>query len=211
MSETPAAHPICRALSRRGLLAGGLILPFLPSLAFAAPRSLTFAVFRNGSRIGEHHVAFSGDGPALTATTEAVMTVKIGPVPVFRYHHHAVETRHDGVFASLETDTTTNGKLEHVVAERTGGGVRIDCPYGKATLSADANPMNHWNQQIFSGGPLFNPQTGKLLKVRTAKVAPGHWTIRGETEIDDYYDEAGAWQSLTGKLDDGSKVEYRRV
>jgi len=35
--------------------------------------------------------------------------------------------------------------------------------------------------------------------------------IRGEAEIDDFYDEAGAWQSLTGKLDDGSKVEYRRV
>jgi len=26
-----------------------------------------------------------------------------------------------------------------------------------------------------------------------------------------YYDESGAWQSLVGKLDDGSKVEYRRV
>ena len=97
-----------------------------------------------------------------------------------------------------------------MVAERTGGGIRVDCPSGKTTLSADTNPMNHWNQQIFAG-PLFNPQTGKLMKVRTARVAPGHWTIRGEAEIDDFYDESGAWQSLTGKLDDGSKVEYRRI
>jgi hypothetical protein len=211
MSDAPTVAPGPARHSRRAFLAGGLILPLAPSLVWAAGRNLTFAVFRNGTRIGEHHVAFSGEGAALTATTDAVMTVKIGPVPVFKYHHHALEKRNDGVFASLETSTTTNGKDERVAAERTGGGIRVDCTYGKTTLSADANPMNHWNRDIFGGGPLFNPQTGKVLKVRTAKVAPGHVTIRGEAEIDDYYDESGAWQSLTGKLDDGSKVEYRRV
>jgi hypothetical protein len=198
-------------MPRRAFLAGGLLLPLMPRLALAAPKNLSFAVFRNGSHIGEHHVNFTGEDANLTATTDAVMLVKIGPVPVFRYHHHALEKHVGGVFASLETSTTTNGKDEHVVAERTAAGVHVDCPYGKTTLSADTNPMNHWNEQIFSGGPLFNPQTGKLLKVRVAKVAPGHVTIRGETEIDDFYDDAGAWQSLTGKLDDGSKVEYRRV
>ena len=205
MTDAPIAMP------RRAFLAGGLILPLLPGLATAAPKSLTFAVFRNGSKIGEHHVAFAGEGAALTATTDAVMTVKIGPVPVFKYHHHAVEHRTDGVFASMETTSTTNGKAERVACERIGGGIRMDCTYGKTTLSADTNPMNHWNAQIFSGGPLFNPQTGKILKVKIAKVAPNHVTIRGETEIDDFYDDSGAWQSLTGKLDDGSKVEYRKV
>lgn len=205
MSERPAV------ILRRAILAGGLMLPLLPGLVLAAPRSLTFAVFRNGSKIGEHHVVFSGEGGALTAVTDATMTVKIGPVPVFKYHHHALERRNDGAFASLETSTVTNGKGEHVAAERTGGAIRVDCTYGKAALPADANPMTHWNPQIFGGTPLFNPQTGKMLKVRTVKVAPNHVTIRGEAEIDDYYDEAGTWQSLTGKLDDGSKVEYRRV
>ena len=198
-------------MPRRAFLAGGLILPLMPRLALAAPKNLSFAVFRNGSHIGEHHVNFAGDEASLTATTDATMLVKIGPVPVFRYHHHAVEKHAGGVFASMETTTTTNGKEEHVICERSTGGVHMDCTYGKTVLSADTNPMNHWNEQIFSGGPLFNPQTGKILKVRVAKVAPNHVTIRGETEIDDFYDEAGAWQSLTGKLDDGSKVEYRRV
>jgi hypothetical protein len=207
-ARTPLSRPLP---SRRGILAAGLILPLAPGLALAAPRSLTFAVFRNGTKIGEHHVGFSGEGPTLVATTDATMTVKIGPVPVFKYHHRALEKRNDGLFASLETSTVTNGKDEHVTAERTGGGVRVDCTYGRTTLSGDSNPMTHWNPQIFGGPPLFNPQTGKILKVKTAKLTPGHVTIRGEAEIDDYYDEAGAWQSLTGKLDDGSKVEYRRI
>jgi hypothetical protein len=203
--------PELSVLSRRAVLAGGLILPLTPRLALAAPRALSFAVYRNGSKIGEHHVAFAGDEANLTATTDAVMTVKIGPVPVFKYHHHALEKHAGGVFASLETATTTNGKDEKVTAERSGGAIHVDCNYGKATFSGDTNPMNHWNEAIFSGAPLFNPQTGKILKVKVAKVSPDHVTIRGETEIDDFYDATGTWTSLTGKLDDGSKVEYRRV
>ena len=201
-------HPLM--IPRRALLAGGLALPFLAPTALAAPRSLTFAVLRNGTKIGEHHVAFAGDDASLTATTDAVMTVKIGPVPVFKYKHHAVEKRVDGAFASLVTATDSNGKAERVSAEKAGGVIRISCPSGQITAPANANPLNHWNQQIF-GGPMFNPQTGKLLKITTRKVEAGHWAIRGETEIDDWYDASGAWLSLKGKLDDGSKVEYRRV
>lgn len=198
------------ALSRRTVLAGGLLLPLLPGLAAAAPRALAFAVFRNGTRIGEHRVSFTGDGATLTAATDAVMTVRLGPVPLFRYHHKAVETRDDGAFATLETSTVTNGKTEHVVAERTGAGVRIDGPSGRVTLGSDVNPLTHWNPRVLAG-PLFNPQTGRIMKVRTTRVSPTHWTIRGEAEIDDLYDGAGAWQSLKGKLEDGSMVEYRRI
>ncbi|WP_372784885.1 DUF6134 family protein [Phenylobacterium sp.] len=202
---------VSKPLSRRAALAGGLILASAPRLVLAAtPRDLTFAVFRNGSRIGEHHVTFAGGQDALTATTDAVMTVRLGPVPVFRYHHHAVETRKDSAFVSLETATSSNGKKEHVLAERRGGAVRVEGSTGHETLAADANPMNHWNPQAFLG-PLFNPQTGRPLKVRATRVAPGRWQIRGEAEIDDAYDETGAWLSLTGKLDDGSRIEYRRL
>jgi hypothetical protein len=197
-------------LTRRAILAGGLILPLAPGLAMAAPRALTFAVFRNGAHIGEQHMSFAGDGASVTATTDVAMLVKIGPVPVFRYHHQAVEKRSNGAFASLETSTVTNGKNEHVVAEKTGAGISVECPSGKTMLAADANPMTHWNPQIFSG-PLFHPQTGKMLKVKTARLAPGHVTIRGEVDMDDFYDDAGTWLSAKAKADDGSAIEYRRI
>ena len=196
--------------TRRAVLAGGLILPLTPGLALAAPRVLTFSVFRNGAHIGEHRMTFAGDGAAVTVTTEATMTVKIGPVPVFKYRHLAVEKRAGAAFASLETSTVTNGKTEHVVAEKTGAGIVVDSPSGKATLAADANPMTHWNAQIFAG-PLFNPQTGKMLKVKTTRLAAGHVSIRGEVEMDDFYDDAGAWLSAKAKATDGSTIEYRRA
>lgn len=198
------------ALSRRRVLAGGLILPLAPRLAESAPRSLTFAVFRNGAHIGEHEVIFSGDDARLVATTQAAMSLRLGPVPVFRYHHQAVETRAGGGFVRLEASTITNGRAEHVVAERTDGAIAVERPSGKATLPADANPMTHWNPRIFEG-PLFNPQTGRMLDVRVTRAAPNRWAIRGEVDMDDAYDAAGAWLSARAKATDGSTVEYRRV
>jgi hypothetical protein len=204
MTQTPLALP------RRAVLGAGLVLPFLPSLAAAAPKALSFAVFRNGTRIGDHHVTFSGDGESLVATAEAILTVKLGPVPVFKYKHHAVEKRVGGDFVSLVTSTDSNGKAEKVSAEKEGGVVRISCPTGDVTAPANINPITHWNPASFSG-PLFNPQNGKLLKAKATKAGAGHWQVRGDTEIDDYYDDAGAWQALKGKLNDGSMIEYRRT
>jgi hypothetical protein len=204
-----AVEPSAADLSRRAVLAGGLILPLAPSLAMAAPKDLSFAVFRNGGHIGEHHIAFAGVGDNVTASTEVAMVVKLGPVPVFRYHHHAVERRTGAAFERLETSTLTNGKAEHVVAEKTGGGISVECPSGRETLAADANPLTHWNPKIFEG-PLFNPQTGRMMKVRTSRVGPNHWAIRGEVEMDNIYDDIG-WLSARAKAYDGSTIEYRRI
>ena len=48
---------------------------------------------------------------------------------------------------------------------------------------ADAMPLSHWNPASF-GKPLFNQQEGKMLKVRCTQVGPGHWSVRGDAEID---------------------------
>jgi len=202
-------HPIT-ALPRRALLGAALILPLAPRLAVAAPRTLAFAVFRNDARIGEHHVAFAGDGEAVTATTDAEMVVRLGPVPIFKYRHHALETVRAGAFSSLETRTTTNGKLEHVVAERTAGGVDVDGPSGKLVLSGNVSPLNHWNQKSFPG-PFFNPETGKPMRLQVSRAGPSRWAIRGEVEMEDVYDEAGQWIGAKAKGTDGSTIEYRRI
>ena len=50
-----------------------------------------------------------------------------------------------------------------------------------------------------------------MLKVTCTQVKPGQWQIRGEAEIDDFYDAQGNWLALKGKLEDGSRMEYRRI
>ncbi|WP_340647512.1 DUF6134 family protein [Phenylobacterium sp.] len=198
-------------IDRRLLLAGGLAA--LPGFALAATppgRRLAFQVLRNGTLIGEHRMSFAGDPASPTVTTDVRMTVKLGPVPVFRYRHHAVERWTGGRFASLDTTTDSNGKAERVSARRTEAGVIIETAKGRITGPAGVRPFTHWNPEVFSG-PLFNPQEGKLLKVTTRKVSATQWAVRGEAEIDDFYDETGVWAALKGKLEDGSRIEYRRL
>ncbi len=198
-------------IARRELILGGAGLALVPGAAFAAlPNKLAFQVFRNGTKVGEHQVVFTGDDNARTATTNVAMTVKLGPVPVFKYKHQAIEKWVDGKWVSADTTTDNNGKMLKVTARAMPGYVQINGPAGAVRGPADALPLSHWNQGNF-GKPLFNQQEGKLLKVKCTQVGAGHWAIRGDAEIDDYYDGSGNWTALKGKLDDGSSMEYRRV
>lgn len=88
--------------------------------------------------------------------------------------------------------------------------MQITGPKGASRGPADAVPLSHWNPANF-GKPLFNQQEGRMLKVTCARAGAGHWQIRGEAEIDDFYDASGTWLALKGKLEDGSKMEYRRI
>jgi hypothetical protein len=197
-------------VARRELIVGAAGALLAPGAALAAPSALGFQVFRNGARIGEHRMSFSGDAAARTVTTEVAMTVKLGPVPIFKYTHKAVERWAGGEWVSLETATNSNGKRQSVSARAMDGFVRIEGADGAVRGPADAVPLSHWNQASF-GRPMFNPQDGKMLKVRCAEVRPGHWTIRGEAEIDDFYDPTGAWLALMCKVFEGSIIVYRRV
>lgn len=198
-------------LSRRLILLGGIALAVPAPLWAAVPggRKLAFAVSRNGTQVGEHHMSFTGDPASPVVTTDVDMVVRLGPVPVYKYRHHAVERWTGGRFAGLETSTNGNGKLQKVTARRTDGGVIIEAGKSRVTAPANAAPFTHWNPDVF-GKPLFNPQDGKMLKVTAARKGPV-WSIRGEAEIDDTYDAEGVWTALSGKLKDGSRMDYRRI
>ena len=111
---------------------------------------------------------------------------------------------------SASTSPAESTLAERVSARRTEAGVIIETAKDRITGPAGVRPFTHWNPEVFSG-PLFNPQEGKLLKVTARKVSARQWAVRGEAEIDDFYDEAGVWTALRGKLQDGSRIEYRRV
>lgn len=199
-------------VNRRRLMTAGLatLAPGIALAATPASRRLAFAVMRDGTRIGEHTMTFSGDPASPTVTTDVTMVVKLGPVPVFRYRHHAVERWSGGRFTSLETATDSNGKAERVLARRTEEAVLIETAKGRITAPPGTRPFTHWNPRVFAG-PLFNPQQGGMLKVVARQVSARQWAVRGEAEIDDWYDEAGVWSALKGRLKDGSTMEYRRI
>jgi len=188
-----------------------------------ADRRLAFEVWRGGHRIGRHTLAFSGSQTDFAVAIEAIMAVSLGPITLFRYHHQARETWRGGRFAELESHTLTNGKRDQVSAIRTGGGVAVTSATGARTLPASSLPLTHWNQHALAG-PLFNPQTGLLMRETVSRqagqtlravgappIAATRYALSGETEIIDWYDAGGEWASLQAKATDGSWIDYRRA
>lgn len=187
-------------------------------------RRLVFAIWRNGQIIGEHQVAFQGGAADFTVETDASLLVKVGPIPVFHQRHQALETWRDGRFADFRSTTVSNGRREQVTASRTAAGVVINTPSGRTlTAAADALPLTHWSLTALSG-PLFNPQTGALLRTAIARqpaqivqlangqsVDATRYTFTGDAQISDWYDPKGVWTALRAKVVDGSTVDYRRT
>lgn len=213
-------------MTRRDILLGGLaaMTAGAPALAAGYPKTLAFAAYRNGARIGEQQMSFEPTDQELAVRTEAEFAIKIGPVVLFRYRHAALERWRTGRFESLETHTDSGGKRESVVATRTASGVVIVTPsHGSATAPASALPFTHWNLAI-ARAPLFNPQTGALLRQTVRELGPSLVTLAdgrrleaqrvsfsGDASIDDWYDTNGVWAALRGRLIDGSTLEYRRL
>ncbi|MCR5874882.1 DUF6134 family protein [Phenylobacterium sp. J426] len=195
-------------IDRRSLFLGAIGLA-APWPATAAER-ISFKVFRNGAPIGEHQMTFSGDPANGGADAQVDLLVKVAGVTIFRYRHEASERWRGGRFASLRTSTLANGQQRRLLAEAAQGHVKVESHKGPASRPAGSAPLTHWNTAAFSG-PMFHPEHGKLLKVQASRLAAGHWAIRGETQIDNFYDAAGRWLSLTGRGADGSKIEYRRL
>ncbi len=215
------------SLGRRSVLASGLCLLAPTRLLAQTPtahRPLAFEIWRQGHKIGLHTVGFQGDGQDFTVTIDAELVVKIGPVPVFRYHHHASEVWRGGRFAQLESRTTSNGSQVHVSAVRAPDGITVNTSTGQVLHGpANACPLTHWNAAVL-GGPVINPENGQLPHERVVrtpgdtvaladgrKVSATRCAVTGDADFTDWYDAQGAWTALTAKVKDGSLIDYRRM
>ena len=119
---------------------------------------------------------------------------------------------------SIETRARTNGKAEGVEARREEGAEVVN---GRR-LPAAALPLTHWNPETVRA-PLFNPQTGKLMRLsasrRSETFTPAggraqpatRISLTGESVLDDWYDSSGTWLALRARAKDGSVVDYRRA
>lgn len=213
--------PYDLAPNRRRVLAAGALLIAGPAwAAVPATLRLRFDVWRGGERIGEHEVSFARSGAVLAVSIQAAMKFKVGPLGI-DYAHQARETWRGGEFQASEAASTINAKPERVAATRTAGGIEIRTAGGVRTAAAATEPLSHWNLETLNR-PLFNPANGKLLKVAVTRTAPllpspspaptgTRWSLRGQAEIDDWYDSDGVWAALRGRLPDRSVIDYRRV
>jgi hypothetical protein len=213
-------------LDRRALVGAALSAAVLPRAVLAAPppnMTLHFNVLRNGKPFGSYQLAFVTNGDTLTATTDVAMAAKIAGLTVFNYRHHCEEVWKGGRFMELHSNSVRDNDKDFCTAVRTSSNIAITNKDGPLFAPAAASPYTHWNPATIQG-PLFNPETGFMLRLAAqpmghepfalangSKVTANHWAMRGESEIDEWYDDSGVWAGLRAVFPDKSIVEYRRT
>jgi len=190
--------------------------------AAPSPHQLAFSIWREDQNIGRHTVTFSGGDPPGQIDIDAVMTIRLGPVPLFQYHHQATEIWRDGAFVALTSHTVTNGRREQLSATRLPEGVMVKTLRGARNLPADTAPLTHWNRAVL-GGRLFNPETGVAMRESVARgpeqirassgrlILSTAYRLSGDADVTDWYDADGVWVALRAKVQDGSSIDYRRA
>jgi Family of unknown function (DUF6134) len=213
-------------LDRRALVAAVLSAAALPRFARAAlpvNSSVHYNVLRNGKPFGNYQLTFVINGDTLTATTDVAMAAKIAGLTVFNYRHHCEEIWRGGRFMELHSNSLRDSDKDFCTAVRTTTNIAITNKDGPLLAPPSANPYTHWNPAVITG-PMFNPETGAMLRLNAqpmghepfalangSKVTANHWAMRGESEIDEWYEDSGAWAGLRAVFPDKSIVEYRRT
>lgn len=202
-----------------GLVPGAAPAPLNASLNEPA---LSFRVLRNDSQIGTHVLTFAAAAGTRTIRVATDIRVGLGPVTFYRYTHRAEERWRDGVFVWLEAETNDDGTIGRTSIRREGSTLTAE---GREAPSyqppPDALPMTHWNRGSLDR-PLISTQSGRLLRpvvtragpssVTTAKgaISAEQFTLRGDPELDSWYDQEGAWAGLRLTARDGSTIRYQR-
>jgi hypothetical protein len=214
-------------IDRRLFLAGAGAVALTGSASAATPLPpggrLSFVIIREGAEIGSHKLVFSKTGSALVVDIDVSIVVRLGPIPLYRYTHRAVETWDGGSFVSLVSETNDNGKPHRLRCDRKGGAIRVSGTVGDYAAPQGATPATHWRRAMLDG-PMINTQDGKLLRPKIAKLGRGQvvvangksiaadkFGLSGDVDLETWYDAAPSWAGLRFKGEDGSEIRYQRA
>jgi len=187
-------------------------------------RRLAFRIIRKGSVIGTHVINFGHDDERLTVSIAVDIVVGIGPIALFRYTHQATEQWRGNQLISMQTQTNDDGTRDRLTVRRDGLGLAVESSQVPAYVApADAYPGSHWNPQMLQR-PVINTQNGRLLRPHViplnrekvafasgATVEARHFSVRGDANLDTWYDASPSWVALRFIAHEGSEIRYERV
>jgi len=190
--------------------------------ATATEPTLSFRVLRNDSQIGTHVLTFATTDGLRTIRVATDIRVGLGPVTFYRYTHRAEERWRDGLFVGLDAETNDDGTIGRTMIRREGTSLIAEGREAPAYQPPpEALPMTHWNRKALDG-PLISTQSGRLLRpvvtrlgpssVATAKgdITADRFSLRGDPDLDTWYDQAGTWAGMQLTARDGSTIRYQR-
>ena len=218
---------------RSGPLAGllVLVLAIIASPARAEDRPagwvdgdggiLKFQVDWDGS--GESLVRFRETEEGLLIQIYTSLTFGLGPIKLFRYTLRTDELWRDGKLQRLESAVDENGTQYEVRGKRTDEGFVYEGSKAPAIMPEGTRPTTYWRRDFVEASTLLDTQKGQIMDVGITEIGVEevksmgqmrkavHYSVRGDLDIDIWYDqETDEWSKLAFTVD-GRDFEYLRV
>ncbi len=213
-------------IGRRTLMGWLAVAPF-GSLQAALPvpsgDRLDFSIIRKGDKIGEHTLTFTRTGNVLTVAVAVDIVVGFGPIAFFRYKHRATEQWLDGTVVSVEAETNDDGTPRRMSGHRNQSGLVVEgSKAARYVAPAQSLPGTHWNRAMLNA-PFINTEDGRLMSptvtpAGSVRVPEGgrsvmaqRFQLRGDADLDTFYDPTPSWAGLRFTARDGSEIVYLRL
>lgn len=193
--------------------------PLNPEAAYGS--QVSYAIFRNNKRIGDHTVSFVKENEELRVSVASNLVVTILKIPVYRFNYEATELWRNGVLQEVISTVKEKGKTRSVSLKRQGNKTLLTEPSGDTTLTSLDFASNHWHPGVLETPAIFNTLTGKANNISITNkgvetvplgedtITATHFHYSGELQTDVWYDDRQRWVKLRFQGSDGSTIEYR--
>lgn len=132
---------------------------------------IAFEIRMDGDPVGTHRLMFSDHPDGIQVDITIKITVRLGPIPVYRYTHENTEIWDHDTLIHMDSHTYDNGNTHDVMIQRADDdpdtldiradrGVYYSAPIG--TLAT-----TYWNRATIKQDQLINSQDGQLIDINT--------------------------------------------
>jgi hypothetical protein len=182
--------------------------------------AMVFAVWRSGSKIGQHTVNFSRENGALVVRSLFDIVVKLLGIPVYRYKYQSQETWRAGKLARLSSVIDDDGTQSSVEAVAQDDKLAVTGPEFHGLVPLPILPSTHWNAEVISADRVLNTISGKIDAIKLVpqgiesvptNAGPRqatHYLYTGDIQAESWYDSDGHWLKLRFPGKDGTPIDY---
>ncbi len=171
----------------------------------------SYEVLRKGKKIGTHTISFYNDGDTLKVLAETNMKVKVLFITAFKYKYISEETWQNGELLNVKTSVNDNGKKFSTFVTRSGDDFLINTNDQETNISNNCMTTNHWNKTVVNYDALLNTVTGDVMPVKIDADTndENRFLVRGDLNIDTFYNDRGDWLGMEFEHPKGGKIEFR--
>lgn len=212
-------------------LAALILIPVLPVAEASASdmpgwpkdKVIKFKATRNGDPLGYSILRFEDRGESQFVQVCTVFEVGVGPFSAFIYLLRIdTEWRH-GKVVTMSSRVNDDAEVFSVEVREGEGALAYTGAKGQGSVANTILPSTYWRNDLVKATEILDGQYGGTRKIKMTDlgveqipvmgktVSARRWSMRGQLDLDVWYDEAtGEWSRLDFTKGD-SHVIYERV